>query len=123
MSTTGYAFGEDDYTHEQLSLRVLTKDASFILPHLKPDSYILDIGCGPGSITCGFAAQCPQGHVVGIDSSPPVLEKARQNAKHINNVTFRYGNIMNGLSDFATEVLISCSATKCSCMYPTLSPH
>ena len=101
MSTPGYVFGEDDLTHQMFSLRVLTKDTRFIIPYLRPDSYILDIGCGPGSITCGFAAQCPQGHVIGIDSSPPVLEKARQNAKNINNATFRYGNIMDGLSDFA----------------------
>ncbi|KAL8795883.1 MAG: hypothetical protein Q9195_001763 [Heterodermia aff. obscurata] len=101
MSTTSYAFGEDHHAHESLSLRVLTKDASFIIPYLKPDFHILDIGCGPGTITCGFAAQCPQGHVIGIDSSPPVLEKARQGAKHVNNADFRHGNIMDGLSDFA----------------------
>ncbi|KAI9716038.1 MAG: putative secondary metabolism biosynthetic enzyme [Chrysothrix sp. TS-e1954] len=101
MSTTSYAFGEDAQAHENFSLRVLTKDASFILPYLKTDSNVLDIGCGPGSITCGLAAQCPQGRTVGVDSSSVVLEKARQDAKAIANVEFRHGEIMKGLSDFA----------------------
>ena len=101
MGTTGYAFGDDQLTQKHLALRALTKEANFILPYLKPDSNILDIGCGPGSITCGFAARCPQGQVTGVDANPPVLEKARQNATHVQNAKFRYGNIMNGLADLA----------------------
>ena len=101
MNTTNYAFGEDEKAHEALSLRVLTKDANFILPYLKHDFLVLDIGCGPGSITCGFAAHCPGGHVTGVDSSPTVLEKARTDARHLNNITFRHGDITHGLLDLA----------------------
>lgn len=41
--------------------------ASHLLPYLEPNHNILDIGCGPGSITLDLARQVPQGRVVGVD--------------------------------------------------------
>jgi SAM-dependent methyltransferase len=53
-------------------------DAAFLLPHLKPTDRILDVGCGPGSITAGFCAHAAQRSVVGIDLSEDVLEEAQR---------------------------------------------
>ena len=40
---------------------------------------VLDVGCGSGSTTFAFAkAVGPTGHVMGIDISAPMLERARQ---------------------------------------------
>ena len=39
--------------------------AAFLLPHLRPEMRILDLGCGPGSITTGLG-----GRVVGLDIAP-----------------------------------------------------
>jgi ubiquinone/menaquinone biosynthesis C-methylase UbiE len=39
---------------------------------------ILDVGCGPGSITVGLAARVPDGEVVGVDVSKEVVGLARQ---------------------------------------------
>lgn len=62
---------------------------------IKPDARILDIGCGPGTITADLAALAPQGHVIGIEPEPEVLEKARAFAveRGLTNVEFKVGNI------------------------------
>ena len=41
---------------------------------------LLDVGCGPGTITCDLARQVAPGRVVGIDRSAQVIEEARSAA-------------------------------------------
>ncbi|KAK0501330.1 methyltransferase type 11 [Armillaria luteobubalina] len=52
---------------------------------------ILDIGCGPGTITADFAVLSYQGHVVALDITEDVMEHARMHAEQrgINNITFQ----------------------------------
>jgi SAM-dependent methyltransferase len=38
---------------------------------------VLDVGCGPGTITVDLAARVAPGRVVGMDSAPDVVEAAR----------------------------------------------
>jgi ubiquinone/menaquinone biosynthesis C-methylase UbiE len=48
---------------------------------LKPDERVIDVGCGSGATTIAFAEKvAPSGHVLGIDVSGPMLERARQRA-------------------------------------------
>ena len=49
--------------------RTADRWAAFLLPHLRPDMRVLDLGCGPGSITAGLT-----GHVVGLDLHPAPVE-------------------------------------------------
>jgi ubiquinone/menaquinone biosynthesis C-methylase UbiE len=45
----------------------------------QPGQRILDIGCGTGAIAMALAKQvAPSGHVLGIDISVPMLERARE---------------------------------------------
>lgn len=44
--------------------------AAFFLPHLRPGMDLLDLGCGPGSITIGLADRVAPGHTVGFDRFP-----------------------------------------------------
>ena len=51
---------------------------------------ILDVGCGPGNSTELLAARYPQAEIVGIDSSPEMIEAAR---KRLPSADFRAADI------------------------------
>ena len=38
---------------------------------------VVDLGCGPGELTLGLAQRWPDARIVGVDSSPEMLERAR----------------------------------------------
>src|SRR6478736_3871228 len=40
-------------------------------------SVVVDLGCGPGPLTLGLADRWPQARIIGVDSSPHMLEQAR----------------------------------------------
>ncbi len=45
----------------------------------KTGERVIDVGCGSGATTVAFAGKVgPSGHVLGIDVSGPMLERARQ---------------------------------------------
>jgi SAM-dependent methyltransferase len=64
-----------------LALRTAAQDAEFFVPHLRPGMQVLDVGCGPGSITLGLAELVAPGRVVGIDVQPSQVEQARALAR------------------------------------------
>jgi N-acetylglutamate synthase-like GNAT family acetyltransferase/SAM-dependent methyltransferase len=61
---------------------------------VQPGQTVLDIGSGAG-IDCFIAAEKvgPTGKVIGLDMTPEMIERARQNAKAagVANVEFRFG--------------------------------
>ncbi|KIW11696.1 hypothetical protein PV08_10998 [Exophiala spinifera] len=79
--------------------RTVENSASFLTPHLKPDSVIVDLGCGPGTITRGFCAFVPNGQVIGLDSSDAIVEQARavNPASEYPNLSFRVADITDRL--------------------------
>ncbi|KKK18308.1 hypothetical protein P175DRAFT_0502464 [Aspergillus ochraceoroseus IBT 24754] len=77
------------------SWRTASNSAAYLLPHIKPDMRILDIGCGPGTITTDFAQLVPQGSVTGIEYVPEPLVHARAlaSSRGVTNIDFRVGDI------------------------------
>jgi ubiquinone/menaquinone biosynthesis C-methylase UbiE len=61
--------------------------AEFALPLLHPGARVLDVGCGPGSITLGLS---PAAHVLGVDVEPGQVEIARRAAKLSRSSTVEF---------------------------------
>ena len=74
--------------------RTALNSAGFLLPHIKPDMTILDIGCGPGTITVDLAGYVPEGRVIGLERAANVLDQARALAveKGVKNIEFTEGD-------------------------------
>ncbi|KAF2110032.1 S-adenosyl-L-methionine-dependent methyltransferase [Lophiotrema nucula] len=78
--------------------RTVENSAPHLLPYLTdPSLKILDVGCGPGTITVDLASRLPQGFVYAIDPSAEVIEKAKKHAeeKGITNVRFETGDVFH----------------------------
>lgn len=78
---------------------------------LKEGEVVLDLGSGAG-FDCFIAASKvgPQGKVIGVDMTPEMLDKARENALKgkYQNVEFRLGEIENlPVADNTANVIIS----------------
>jgi arsenite methyltransferase len=78
---------------------------------LKEGEIVLDLGSGAG-FDCFLAASRigDKGRVIGVDMTPEMIEKARENAKKGNyaNVEFRLGEIENlPVADSSVDVVIS----------------
>jgi ubiquinone/menaquinone biosynthesis C-methylase UbiE len=92
---SGYTMGHKEGTLAQMRSRTAERCCAFFRRHVRPDSRILDCGCGPGSITVGLAQWAPEGQTVGIDIGAEQLDGARALARDlgVGNVTFRQGDI------------------------------
>ncbi len=90
-----YTVGHKEGPLAQMRSRTAERCCAFFREHIRPDSRILDCGCGPGSITVGLAQWAPDGETVGIDIGAEQLDGARALARDLSveNVTFRQGDI------------------------------
>lgn len=56
--------------------RTIANSAQYLAPHLEAGRSLLDVGCGPGTITAEFAERLSPGRVVGVDAAPDALAAA-----------------------------------------------
>jgi len=78
---------------------------------LQPGETVLDLGSG-GGFDCFLAAKAvgPEGRVIGVDMTPDMISKARENAakSQDRNVEFRLGEIEHlPVADGSVDVVIS----------------
>ena len=78
---------------------------------LQPGEVVLDLGAGAG-FDCFLAAQRvgPEGRVIGVDMTPEMVAKARENARKagLDHVEFRLGEIEHlPVADASVDVIIS----------------
>lgn len=110
MTGTDQSYGQghaESVVRSQL-WRTVDNSAAHLAPHLRPGLAVLDVGCGPGTITVDLAARVDPGHVVGIDVSEAVLEQARTTAaaRELSNVRFEPGSAYAiGAADASFDVV------------------
>ncbi|KAJ4527686.1 hypothetical protein HRR83_000439 [Exophiala dermatitidis] len=68
----------------------------------RPPERVFDLGCGPGNSTAVLVDRFPDAHIVGIDSSPDMLEKARKR-RLPGRVEFRLGDVSDVRALFKNE--------------------
>jgi len=71
--------------------RFLPFDDLMALIRRRPGMQVVDLGCGSGELTARLADLLPGSDVVGIDSSPEMLERARTRARR--GVRFEVGDL------------------------------
>ena len=116
-STEVYNIMTDDYDH----LEGYNPDADLKLgcglptefAKIKKGDYVVDLGSGAGNDCFVARAETGEtGKIVGIDFTPEMIEKARNNADKLgfNNVEFRLGDIENIplMSNVADVVVSNC---------------
>ena len=94
MSDDHYLLGHADSVLRSHRWRTAANSAAYLLPYLGEQARILDVGCGPGTITLDFARLAGSGFVVGLDRSEAVVSEAAAAAGEagIANVQFAVGD-------------------------------
>src|SRR5438309_3830464 len=94
-SSDTYLHGHHDSVLRSHRWRTAENSAGYLLPRLAPDARVLDVGCGPGTITADLAARVPGGDVTAIDAAADVLAQARREAERrgLDNVRFDTGDV------------------------------
>ncbi len=80
MPDTTYTHGHDDNVLRSHRWRTAANSAAYLLPRLSSGLSLLDVGCGPGTLTCDLARVVAPGRVVGVDAAADVVEAARAEA-------------------------------------------
>ncbi len=91
-----YAFGYSPAAIGLMGSRTAAVNAGFLLPRLTSGMSVLDVGCGPGSITVGLAEAIAPGEAVGVDIEASQIELAREKAAKLGlgNCRFETASVL-----------------------------
>src|SRR5919202_4692537 len=76
-----YTHGHADPVLQSHRWRTVENSAAYLAPHLRPGLRLLDVGCGPGTITVDLAGRVAPGRVTGLDVVEAPLAEARELAE------------------------------------------
>ena len=90
QSTPNYAVGYSRPVDQLMSRRTAAAHAGYLLPYLKAGMKVLDIGCGPGSISLGLADAVLPGELHGIDMERSQVDLAIEAARAGGHANARF---------------------------------
>src|ERR1700689_1288807 len=91
--TETYLHGHHESVLRSHRWRTAENSAGYLLPHLRAGMSLLDVGCGPGTITVDLAQLVAPGRVVGLDRSADAIAAASQLADRAPGLTFTAGDL------------------------------
>lgn len=94
MTDDVYTHGHHESVLRSHRWRTAENSAGYLLAHLSAGDRLLDVGCGPGTITIDLASRVAPGPVIGIDMSEEVVAEAARAAADAGcvNVSFARGD-------------------------------
>jgi ubiquinone/menaquinone biosynthesis C-methylase UbiE len=105
----------DTYTHGHQApvlrahrWRTAENSAAYLLPLLRPGDRLLDVGCGPGTLTADLARRVAPGQVTGIDVVAAVVSDAEAHSREagVSNLAFLAGDFRDaGLEPASFDVV------------------
>jgi SAM-dependent methyltransferase len=90
-----YTHGHHESVLRSHRWRTAVNSAGYLLPHLNPGDRVLDIGCGPGTITADLAALAAPGRVTALEVTDAALDLARTEiaTRGLTTVDFAVGDV------------------------------
>jgi len=103
-----YTHGTHESVMRSHRQRTAANSAGYLLGRLRPGLALLDVGCGPGSITADLAALVAPGPVTAVDTAASSLAEARRTAeaRGLGNLTFAVADVHGlGCADDSFDVV------------------
>jgi SAM-dependent methyltransferase len=75
-----YTHGHAESVLRSHRWRTVENSAAYVLDRLEPGTNVLDVGCGPGTITIDMARRVAPARVVGLDAADDAIAAAREAA-------------------------------------------
>lgn len=99
-----YIHGHDHTVLASHGTRTVANSAAYLLDDLRPGVSVLDVGCGPGSITADIAELVAPGRVVAIDSAAEAVTATQRLCaeRGLSNVDATVGTVYELQADDAT---------------------
>jgi ubiquinone/menaquinone biosynthesis C-methylase UbiE len=90
-----YTHGHADSVLRSHRWRTVDNSAAYLLPHLHPGTAVLDVGCGPGTISIDLAGRVAPAEVVALDAAADVVAAAQAAAADAGatNLTVEVGDV------------------------------
>lgn len=98
-----YTHGHHESVLRAHRRRTAKDSAGYLLPHLRPGMSVLDVGCGPGTITVDLAARVTPGRVTAVELTDEALDLARAEARARNQSNISFATSDVHALDFADD--------------------